>query len=198
MHQSCRLSVQSKYRLFSSAGWILVRPSRTAADAAAAMVSTLTHHCSDRRGSTTVSHREQWPTEWTYGRFSATIRPSARSAATIAGRASNRSIPSNGPCAVIVARPSMIVRFGRPWRWPISKSFGSWAGVTLTAPVPNFGSTCVVGDDRDAAAGQRQLDLGADEVPVALVVRVDGDRGVTEHRLGARGRDDDRVASPSP
>src|SRR5204862_23157 len=30
---------------------------------------------------------------------------------------------------------------GRLWRWPISKSVGSWPGVTLTAPVPNSGST---------------------------------------------------------
>ncbi len=51
----------------------------------------------------------------------------------------------------------------------------------------------LVGDDRDPAAGERQLDLGADQVPVALVVRVDGDRGVTQHRLGAGGGDDDGV-----
>ncbi len=51
----------------------------------------------------------------------------------------------------------------------------------------------LVGDDRDPAAGERQLDLGADQVPVALVVRVDGDRGVTEHRLGPGGGDDDGV-----
>ncbi len=50
-----------------------------------------------------------------------------------------------------------------------------------------------VGDDRDPTAGQRQLDLGADQVLVALVLRVDGDRGVTQHRLGARGGDDDGV-----
>ena len=31
---------------------------------------------------------------------------------------------------------------GRPCRRPISKSLGSCAGVTLTAPVPNVGSTC--------------------------------------------------------
>ena len=36
----------------------------------------------------------------------------------------------------------MIESIGRPCRRPISKSFGSCAGVTLTAPVPNSGSTC--------------------------------------------------------
>lgn len=50
-----------------------------------------------------------------------------------------------------------------------------------------------VGDDRDGAVGQRELDLPADEVPVPLVVGVDGNGRVTEHRLGTRGRDDEAV-----
>ena len=54
------------------------------------------------------------------------------------------------------------------------------------------GVDVVVGDDRDPPAGQRQLDLGADQVLVALVVGVHGDGGVAEHRLGPGGRDDDR------
>lgn len=49
----------------------------------------------------------------------------------------------------------------------------------------------LVGDDRDPASGERQFDLRADEVRVALVVGVDGDGRVTEHRLGAGRRDDD-------
>ncbi len=53
----------------------------------------------------------------------------------------------------------------------------------------------LVRDDRDAAAGERQLDLGADEVLVALVLGVDGDGRVTQHRLGAGGRDDDGRAA---
>ena len=50
----------------------------------------------------------------------------------------------------------------------------------------------VVGDDRDPPAGERQLDLDADQVLVASVVRVHGDGGVAEHGLGPRGGDDDR------
>ncbi len=50
-----------------------------------------------------------------------------------------------------------------------------------------------VGDDRDGPVGQRQLDPLADEVRVPLVVRVDGHGGVTEHRLGAGGGDDEGV-----
>ena len=48
-----------------------------------------------------------------------------------------------------------------------------------------------VGDDRDAAADERQDHVLADERLVALVVRVHGDGGVAEHGLGARGGDDD-------
>ncbi|CAO0828950.1 hypothetical protein SMICM17S_11761 [Streptomyces microflavus] len=47
----------------------------------------------------------QWPTEWTYGRFSATIRPSARRAATMAERASRRPRPSKGPGTVLHRTP---------------------------------------------------------------------------------------------
>lgn len=55
-----------------------------------------------------------------------------------------------------------------------------------------LGVDVLVGDDRDPAAGERQFDLRADEVGVALVVGVNGDSGVTEHRLGPSRRDDDR------
>src|SRR5690606_25344146 len=53
----------------------------------------------------------------------------------------------------------------------------------------------VVGDDGDAAAGERQLDLPADQVPVAVVLGVDGDGGVAQHRLGAGGGHDDGVVA---
>ncbi len=53
-----------------------------------------------------------------------------------------------------------------------------------------------VGDDRDAPVGQRQLDPLADEVGVARVVGVDGDGGVTEHRLDAGGGHDDGLVPP--
>jgi len=51
----------------------------------------------------------------------------------------------------------------------------------------------VVGNDRDRPVDERQADLTTDEVAVALVVRVHGDRGVTEHRLGSR-RGDNEVS----
>ena len=85
----------------------------------------------------------------------------------------------------------MIVGIGRPCRRPTSKSFGSCAGVILTAPDAERRVDVVVGDDRDAAPGDRHLDLGADQVLVALVVRVHRDRRVAQHRLDPRGGDDD-------
>ena len=48
-----------------------------------------------------------------------------------------------------------------------------------------------VRDDRNAPADQRQDRVLADQVAVALVVRMDRDGGVAEHRLGPRRRDDD-------
>ena len=61
---------------------------------------------------------------------------------TIRLRVSNRSRPAYLPAAaVILPSKPMTVRMGRPWRLPISKSTGSWPGVTLITPVPNSGST---------------------------------------------------------
>ncbi|CKT65338.1 Uncharacterised protein [Mycobacterium tuberculosis] len=52
-------------------------------------------------------------------------------------------MPSNRvPVSTIRPLVSRIEGIGSWWRTPISKSLGSWAGVTLTAPVPNSGSTC--------------------------------------------------------
>ena len=57
----------------------------------------------------------------------------------------------------------------------------------------------VVRDHRDVPAGDRHADGAPHQVAVALVVRVHRDRGVAQHRLHARGRNDDRVvAVPVP
>ena len=52
-----------------------------------------------------------------------------------------------------------------------------------------------VGDDRNAAADQRQDRVLADQVLVALVVGMHRDRGVAEHGLGPRGRDRDEAVA---
>ena len=51
-----------------------------------------------------------------------------------------------------------------------------------------FGVDVGVGDDRDAAVLERMRELGADEMPVALVIGMHSDRGVTQHRFQTRGR----------
>ncbi len=56
-----------------------------------------------------------------------------------------------------------------------------------------LGVDVIVGDDRDMAAGQRQLHSAAEEMGVARVVGVHGHRGVAQHGLGAGGRDHDGV-----
>ena len=46
-----------------------------------------------------------------------------------------------------------------------------------------------VGDDRNQPADQRQANMAAEQMLVARIVRVRGDRGVAEHRLRPRGGD---------
>ncbi len=57
-----------------------------------------------------------------------------------------------------------------------------------------LGIGIAVGDDRDEPSDERQADAPAVQVDVALVLRVHGDGGVAQHRLGPRGRDGDRLA----
>ena len=142
MHQSCILSTHSKYRGSRDAGSILTLPLRTASPDACARGATFTNHCFDKRGSTVVSQREQCPTACIYGRFSATTRPISFSLATTAIRAAKRSMPSNSvPVPSITPCSFMITTKGTLWRIAISKSFGSCAAVTFTAPVPKSCST---------------------------------------------------------
>ena len=49
-------------------------------------------------------------------------------------------------------------------------------------------------DDRNRSIGQRQPQLLSDEMPIALIVRMHGNRGVAEHRLGA-GRSNDEMSA---
>jgi hypothetical protein len=52
-----------------------------------------------------------------------------------------------------------------------------------------------VSHHRDAPPGQRQPDLTADQVGIAGIVRMHGNRGVPQHGLRPRGGDDDRIVS---
>ena len=154
------------------------RPARTTAATAAAR-SPCRSASSARPSAGTAASRRRCGRPRAARRRSRTAPPCGRD-------------PANGPGAVMTPRSSMIVGIGRSWRRPISKSFGSCAGVTFTAPVPKDGSTCSSATIGMRPVRQRQRDLGADEVPVALVVGMDGHRGVAEHRLGPGGGHDDR------
>ena len=141
MHQSRMFSSQFSYVATQNSGTSRTSPERTAASAGSASGFALTNHCCDRYGSTTVSHRWQWPTAWRCV-LSPRRSPFSASAASTALRAAKRSIPANGPPLSLTAPASvkMLMR-SSPWRSPVAKSLGSCAGVTLTAPVPNAGST---------------------------------------------------------
>ncbi len=71
---------------------------------------------------------------------------------------------------------------------------GSCAGVTLTAPVPNSRLTQSIEDDGNLAIHQRQAQLFAVEMQVALVLGMNGDGRVAEHGFGARGGNGDELA----
>ena len=108
-----------------------------------------------------------------------------------------RRPPSRGsaPGAASVMRPSspITVISSSPCLRPISKSFGSWPGVILSAPVPNSGSTyssAMIGSRRPTSGRIARL---ADQPRVALVGRVHRDRGVGQHRLGPHRRHRDRA-----
>ena len=57
-----------------------------------------------------------------------------------------------------------------------------------------LGIRIVIGDDWHATADQRQDHVLADQIGIALVIRVHRDRGVTQHRFRPRGRDRDGAA----
>ena len=60
-----------------------------------------------------------------------------------------------------------------------------------------LGIGIVIGDDRNFAPDQRQDDRLADQGLIALVVGMDGNASITEHRLGPRRRHDDVSVGPS-
>ena len=62
-------------------------------------------------------------------------------------------------------------------------------GGDFDAAAAEFGIDVVVDNDGDASAGQRQGDLFAHQVAIALVAGVNGDSGVSEHGFGAGGGD---------
>ncbi len=172
-----------------------MRPLRTASIAVSASSSILQNHCSDTIGSTRAPERWQKPTEWCSG-CSATIRPSARSWASAASCPCSSENPSHSgfrsrsrPCS------SMNSSVSSPWSRPISKSVGSWPGVTFSAPVPKPSSTRSSATIGTGRFDQRHDRGAADQVLPARVVGMHRDAGVGQDRHRAHGRDHDLAAA---
>ena len=68
-------------------------------------------------------------------------------------------------------------------------------GGDLHAAASEGGIHQLIGNDRDAAMDERQIDFPADECPIAFVRGMDRDGGVAEHRLRPGGGDAETRAS---
>ncbi len=85
---------------------------------------------------------------------------------------------------------SITLMRGRSWRLPASKSLGSCAGVTFTAPEPNSGSarsSRMMGISRFISGS---VDGAAVQVDIARVLGVHRHGGIAEHGFRPRGGDD--------
>ena len=117
-------------------GWKRTRPDRTASLAGFASSSMRMNHWSEMSGSIRSPERSQCPTSCSYG-SSLRRRPWANRASRTFSRASATGRPANSPASSVM-RPSkpIAASSASPCLRPISKSFRSWPGVTLRAPVP--------------------------------------------------------------
>ena len=99
-----------------------------------------------------------------------------------------------------------MVGIGRLCRNPISKSLvdlrqvvaqprlevvGIMGGCDFDRTRAEFGVDVLVGDDDEFAVDERVRQRRADQMLVALVIGMDGDGGVAEHRLDPSGGDHD-------
>ena len=114
--------------------------------------------------------------------------PRSRSAATTAS-ARLRDGQAREPLPGLVGHPAVLADHDdlleTVLRARSRSRSGRGPGVILSAPVPNSGSTCssaMIGSRRPTSG---RIAVPADEVAVALVVRVHRDGGVGEHRLRA-------------
>ncbi len=139
MHQSWMLFIQRKSsaRQFSGTNFI----SSTFSTTCWASGLVFTNHCLDIKGSTMLLQRWQRPSDMVCGSVPRS-RPSSARRCLSGPRTLIRSCPWKGP-AFSFSVPSRLrmLRNWRLWRLPDSKSSKLCAGVTFTAPVPNFGST---------------------------------------------------------
>ena len=156
--------------------------------AGAASSSIAHHHWSMISGSTRVWQRSHVGRRG--DRLLSLEEPRSRAHSSTRSPASACVSPASSPASSLI-RPSrpITASSGSPCSRPISKSIGSCPGVTLSAPVPNSGSTCSSATIGTRRSTKGTIDLLADELAVALVVRVDGDGDVGEDRRRPHGRD---------
>ena len=173
-----------------------MRPSRTASPAAFASGPTLTNHCIDRRGSIgSCGARvvaDAVPVR-------ALLRDDAALRAQRLADGDARLEPVHAVELGARAGDDARLVHDRRHRQAVPAADLEVVGVVRGGHLDRAGAErrvdVVVGEDRDSPADHRQLDVAADQVPVAVVVRVHDDGGVAQHRLDARGRDDDRVVA---
>ena len=124
-------------------------------------------------------------------------RSCSRSSATTAAWASATVSPTNRSGASAVIRPSSPITLSLLEAVAAAdlEVVGVVTGRDLQRACAELGLDVLVGDDLQLAPDQRQDRALADEPRVALVVGVDRDRGVGEHRLRAHGRDRDLAAT---
>ena len=197
MHQSCMLSTQSNQRGSSSFGWTATRPSRTASPAAFGQRPDL-----DEPLQATAAARSARRTARSArrcartGRFSATIRPCRRQ--RLAHRDPGLEAVHAVELGAGVGDPPGLVH-DRRHRQVVPAADLEVVRVVrrgdLDRAGAELGSTCSSATTGIMRPDQRQLDLAADQVRVALVVGVHGDRGVAEHRLDPGGGHDDGVVA---
>ena len=139
--QSRMFSIHSK-KIFSwYFGIISIFPPRTASIAGRASSFIAMNHWRITSGSSIVPQRSWMPTACVIGSCR-TRRPFCFSTSIAFLRAASRCAPARMPAwPFILPSLSIALMIVRLWRWPISKSVASWPGVTLSAPVPNCGST---------------------------------------------------------
>ena len=171
------------------------RPLLDGADRRLARGATFTNHWFERYGSMTVSQRWQWPRLYPCSSL-ATRRSSATAARGPLARFEPVEAGVLPGLGVISPSGPMTTIAGRPCRFAIAKSLASCAGVTFTMPVPNSRSTRI----GSSMIGSSRPTIGRIAAPPegrrARVVRMDRQRRVAEHRLGAGRRHDGPVGPP--
>ena len=196
MHQSWMLRIHWKYVFDQLSGTKRMRPSSTARIAGSASGAIRTYHWSVSQGSSTAPaavaarhlQRVRLDLLEQSGRLEvgddALARLEAVEAAiggrrrVVQRRVGGEDVDQRQAVALADLEVVEVVR-----------------GRDLHAAAAECGVDVLVGDDRDRAIGQRQADRAADEVTVALVLGMHGDRGIAEHGLGARRRDHDVAAA---